>query len=178
MGRRITSSAAAAVAALVMLAGCSDDKDDVTTGSTTVDGSDASTATTSDGAATESTTDGSEPASTDSVVPPTTGANAVVSTINQPGEGEYEGALQDVTDSSCEPIEGVWTYVAAATNPTDAVVEYRIFVSFLDPAGETLASLQAENAIVEPGASADFSVEFPSDVEGLQCVPRVERRTQ
>jgi hypothetical protein len=181
------------VTALVVVAGtlsaCSGDDDPpVTTAAAEPSG-----ATTGDDGASPSTADPSPttaPASTastdDSVtapslaattVPtPTTTPNAVISVVNQPGEGEFEGALEDVTDIGCAAGEGTWTSSGTVTNPTDAPASYRIFVSFLDGTGETLALIETNLDAIEPGESSDFAVDFATDAADLTCVLRVERR--
>jgi hypothetical protein len=152
-----------AATALVVFTGCSNDNGvSVTTG----DGSTSTRASTTTTAAPETT-----------VPTPSTQANAVIEVTDQPGEGEFDGALDDVT-SECTAGDGAWTASGSVTNPTDAAASYRIFVSYLDPAGETLALVQSGDDLTAVGAgeSREWSAAFISDIADLRCVLRVERR--
>ena len=163
------------------LAACSGDDDppvrtvdDAPSTSAATGGEDAST--------TDDTTPGttvapsSETSPATSVPTPTTTPNAVISIANQPGEGEFEGALEDVGDIGCAAAEGVWTSSGTVTNPTEGAASYRIFVSFLDAAGETLALIETNLDALDPAESREFAVDFPSDAADVTCVLRVERR--
>lgn len=139
--------------------------------------------TTSDTAAQEiDSTETAVPGTTASTPPDapavtTTTVEALIAIRDQPGDGEFDGAKADITESDCSVAGGVWTYSGTVTNPTDDDVEYRIFVAFLDQANDTLALIQAENSLLAAAESAEFAVEFTATATGLSCVPRVERRT-
>jgi hypothetical protein len=117
-----------------------------------------------------------EPASSDATIAtPTTTAEAVIEVATQPGSGDFVGAREDVTAVTCEQSDGVWRAAGTATNPTDTSVNYRIYVSYLDPAGETLALIEHDIDGAEPSVAGEWSTEFTSDVAEMQCILRVER---
>ena len=99
----------------------------------------------------------------------------VIDVVNQPGSGTFDGAREDVTDVTCAANAGIWTSAGTVINSTEAAASYRIYVSFLDPAGETLALMERDVDALAAAASEDWSAEFSSAVEGLNCVLRVER---
>ena len=167
----------AACIALVAVSGCSDDGGD-TAGSpaTTVAVTDeASEATT----AASTTARAGTAATTEAATTPvsTTAPEAVIDIDNQPGEGEFEGAVDDVT-VDCTGADGVWTASGTVTNSTDAAVGYRIFISFLDEAGETVALVESDDDLagLAPAEEREWAVSFESTATMLVCVPRVERR--
>jgi hypothetical protein len=111
----------------------------------------------------------------------TSGASAarpavVVDVVNQPGSGDFEGAVGDVDGQTCAVAGGRWTSAGSLRNPTDAVVDYRVYVSFLDRAGETLALIERDLDHVMAGDSQAWSVVFDTSVADVRCVLRVERR--
>lgn len=170
--------AVAACIALVTFAGCSDDGGDTADSSvsTTVAVTERSASTTVAPAAGAPTTAVS--ATSVATAPPvTTTPDAVIDIDDQPGEGLFEGAADDAT-LACAAADGVWTASGTVTNSTEVAVGYRIFISFLDEAGETLALVQVDDDLdgVEPGEERDWSVSFESSSSALDCVPRVERR--
>jgi hypothetical protein len=167
------------------LAGCSDGGDDVTSGSTEAtesagptDPAGADPAEVSE-ASTASPQTAADVASTvvDVGSAPTTRPEAVIDIENQPGEGTFEGALDDAV-FECERTDTGWRATGAVTNSTAAIVGYRIFVSFLDPAGETVALLEVADdlAVVAAGEERAWEVGFDSGADDLTCVARVERR--
>jgi hypothetical protein len=147
----------------IMLIGCTDDG--------VSDTGTESGPTTSKAASTSST------APTTTVPTSSTVADAVIKITDQPGEGEFEGALDDV-ESDCALDGAKWVASGTVTNSTNGPVGYRIFVSFLDAGGETLALIQADADLagIAAGDAREWSVEFDSDTAGLKCVLRVERR--
>jgi hypothetical protein len=168
--------------------GCSDESPDAepTTSETTTSDSETTAETTTE-TTTETTVPGTltgttgstppdSPAVTTTTIITTTTVEALIAIRDQPGDGEFDGAKDDITESDCSVVGGVWTYSGTVANPTDDDVEYRIFVAFLDQANDTLALIQAENSLLAAEQSAEFAVEFTSTATGLSCVPRVERR--
>lgn len=159
--------------------GCSDDgggsaADTASTTAVTT-GPPATVATT---AASTTVTTASASSSRSSTAPVSTSVpDAVIDIDNQPGEGEFEGALDDVV-FECAGSDGAWSASGTVTNSTDAAAGYRIFISFLDDAGETVALLEAADDLdgLEPGEARDWAVSFDSAAASLTCVPRVERR--
>lgn len=175
--------AAAALVTLGTLAACSDDDTPAVSTVASEPGASAdaddvpeSTApvATTPATTSDSATATSGPATT--LPPPTTTPNAVISIVNQPGEGEFEGALQDVSDIGCAAADGTWTSSGTVTNPTEGSASYRIFVSFLDGAGSTVALIETNVDELGPGETGEFAVDFASDATDLTCVLRVERR--
>lgn len=172
--RRLPVNIAACIA-LVAISGCSDDGE----------GSAADTATAAATTISPPATVGSTVAATTgpaASVAPTTPAStsvpdAVIDIDNQPGEGEFEGALDDV-EFECAGSDGAWTASGTVTNSTDAPAGYRVFISFLDAAGETAALVEADDDLdgLEPGESREWTVSFDSPSASLDCVARVERR--
>jgi hypothetical protein len=110
-----------------------------------------------------------------SAAPTTTPVEAVIDVSNQPGTGEFAGAREDVTDVTCEAADGNWRTAGKVTNPTDDPASYRIYVSYIDAAGETLALVESDVDAVEPAATLEWSTDFASTASGLECVLRVER---
>ena len=110
------------------------------------------------------------------VTPSTTQPEALIDIINQPGNGEFEGALADADVLECATTAGRWSATGTVTNPTNTTVDYRIYVSFLDTAGETLALIETDIDELDPASTADWSAGFPSEASDLRCVLRVERR--
>jgi hypothetical protein len=89
----------------------------------------------------------------------------------------FAGARIDVTDEECEPGEGgAWQARGLVTNPADADADYRIYVSFLDGADDTLGMTQADVTGLAPGDSEEWETELDLPGEDdLRCVLRVER---
>lgn len=113
---------------------------------------------------------------TDSVAPAsTTTPEAVIEISNPPGSSDAEGALADIDGLECASVDGQWSATGQVANPTDTIVDYRIYVSFLDTAGETLALIETDADNVEPGNTAEWTAEFDSSALELRCVLRVER---
>ena len=174
--------------AIVLTAGCSGGGDDPSADSTDTSGAsveatgapsgdDPGDAETSTDTATAATAADVATTVADTAAVPTTAVDAVIDIEDQPGEGTFAGALDDA-DFECERTATGWSAAGTVTNSSDGPAAYRIFISFVDGAGETIALLQAEDdlADVEPGDARDWSVGFDSDVDGLTCVARVERR--
>lgn len=110
------------------------------------------------------------------VRPSTTQPEALIDIINQPGNGEFEGALADADVLECATNAGRWSATGTVTNPTNTTVDYRIYVSFLDTTGDTLALIETHIDELDPASTADWSAGFPSAASDLRCVLRVERR--
>lgn len=111
----------------------------------------------------------------------TTSAAATVTTQlndieHQPAEGEYQGALADVTDSACARSEGGWTATGTVTNSTDKPASYRIYVSLLTAEDVTKGVVEVQVDALEAGKSMDYTKDIALDAEDLHCVLRVERR--
>lgn len=164
-----------ACVAVLSLAACSSGP----TSSTPAAGSDP---TNSSAQATDSSPDSSLAPSENSVPvtepvgePVSTDVQPVIDVVNQPGSGTFDGAREDVTDVTCASNAGIWTSAGTVTNSTEAAASYRIYVSFLDAAGETLALMERDVDALAAAASEDWSAEFSSSVEALTCVLRVER---
>lgn len=172
--RRLPATIAVCIA-LVAITGCSDD------GERAADGTATTTATTISPPATVGGTVASTTGPDVSVAPTTPAStsvpDAVIDIDNQPGEGEYEGALDDLA-FECVGSDGTWSASGTVTNSTDAPAGYRVFISFLDDAGETAALVEADDDLdgLEPGESREWAVSFDSSSASLTCVPRVERR--
>ena len=83
-----------------------------------------------------------------------------------------------VLSGSCEGGDGRWTATGTAINPTDANVDYRIYVSFLDTAGETLALVETDLGNVAPNTPVEWTADSPISANGLHCVLRTERHTR
>ncbi len=107
----------------------------------------------------------------------TTVPTAVVDVKTQPGTATdgFEGAKADVSDSRCESTAGKWTVTGKVTNPANAAVNYRIYMSFIDAAGATPGLLEVDVDNVAAGASADWNGSLDIGLDDLKCVPRVER---
>ncbi len=100
----------------------------------------------------------------------------VIDVVNQPGSGDFDGAVGDVGHHTCEAAGGRWTSAGSVRNPTDTSADYRVYVSFLDPSGETLALIERDLDDVDPGESQAWSVVFDTSLVEVRCVLRVERR--
>jgi hypothetical protein len=94
-----------------------------------------------------------------------------------PGSAEdgYAGARSDVTDLACESDDGRWQATGQVSNPTDAEVDYRIYVSFLDPEDESRGLVQTDVEGVPGGEAEEWAAELDLSEEDLRCVLRVER---
>jgi hypothetical protein len=170
-----------AAAFLVLVSvGCSGSDDGAspvaTTGSTEGPTNSESTAPSNSSSTGSDAANTSEPVDTPDTVTPTSVAEPVIDVVNQPGEGEYAGALDDVSDQQCALEGGQWLATGTVTNPTDADAGYRVYVSFLDAAGETVGLVENDLEPVPPGESAEYSAGLDTATEGLQCILRVERR--
>lgn len=152
---------------VVMLTACSDN-DGADSAADTVPVTAAPAATDDDAPGDDSSSNGESPS--------TTRPEAVIDIVNQPGSGEFEGGVADAAVRKCARTKGRWSATGTITNPNNASVDYRIYVSFLDPGGETLALLETGVNDLGPNATADWSTGFSSDASDLRCVLRVERR--
>jgi hypothetical protein len=85
------------------------------------------------------------------------------------------GALEDVQGLACSRDGAVWTASGTVVNPTVDVVDYRIYVSFLDAGGETVGLIQSDANDVAAGAEQEWSVDLEWPADDLRCVLRVER---
>lgn len=155
--------------AIASLAACASDPDD--SGATA-----ATSATTTVVVTDEDAFDETSATTTTSLTAGVGPADVVIDVVNQPGSGDFEGAVGDVDDQTCAVAGGRWTSAGSVRNPTDTVADYRVYVSFLDSAGETLALIERDLDGVEVGASQQWSVVFDTSVTDVQCVLRIERR--
>jgi len=89
--------------------------------------------------------------------------------------GGFTGALADAPFTTCERDGDAWRVAGTATNPTEGVVDYRIYVSLLDGAAGTRALQQVDVADVPAGETSEWETEVPVAEDGLNCVLRVER---
>lgn len=115
------------------------------------------------------------PAPAPTTVATSAAVDAVIDVDNQPGSDDYEGARDDVTDVTCTAYSGRWAAAGIVTNPTDTNVSYRIYVSYLDRAGETLGLIERDVDDVAPLEHSEWSTELESSAVDLSCVLRVER---
>ena len=115
---------------------------------------------TSDSTATESTT--------------TTVAD-LTDVVHNPASGDFVGALEDVTQQTCDQQADGWRVTGKATNPTGDVVDYRIYISLLNGESTTRALVETELLAVAASADAAFDVLIPIPDNDLHCVLRVER---
>lgn len=100
----------------------------------------------------------------------------VTDIVDAPGSGEgLVGAAVDATTDSCEPSGDGWAVSGTVTNPTEAPVDYRIYVSLLDGANDTRGLQQVDVTAVEPGATSTWESRIAVADEDLTCVLRVER---
>lgn len=148
-------------ASLALTAACSDDGD--------------AKVTTTESAPAAVTTSVADSVASTEPAPSSTKPQPVIDVVHQPGEGEFDGALDDV-EFTCVSDGSTWTAEGSATNSSQATADYRIFMAFLDGSGETVALIEEEVTGVPAGESADWSVQFASDLADLDCIPRVERR--
>jgi len=115
-------------------------------------------------------------ASAPSVAPLEPG-NVYVDVIDSQAEGDFVGALNDVTTSSCGADGANWVGSGTIANPTQDTVSYRVWVAFTGADGGTVGLVQVNVDGVEAGASGDFSAPMPYAADGtLSCILRVERR--
>jgi hypothetical protein len=134
---------------------------------------------------------GDDPVETTPVVPPTTAStaspsathtplepgNVYVDTVNSQAEGEFVGAATDATDQTCDAGDGTWVGSGTLTNPSTDTVDYRVWVAFMNPDGDTVGLVQSNADGVEAGESGGYSASMPyTESESLTCVLRVERR--
>ena len=156
---RLTAVAAASVAGALLLAGCS--------------GGDGPTVTATVVVPTHAT-GGPSPSATHT---PLEASDVYVDTVNSQAEGDFQGAASDVTAQSCEASEGTWLGSGTLTNPTDATVDYRVWVAFLNPSGDTVGLVQSNADGVKPGKTGEYAAAMPYvGADALTCVLRVERR--
>lgn len=118
-----------------------------------------------------------EPTRTKTPTPSATAKTPGITDVtNAPGTGEgLTGAIGDTKVSTCELSGGAWKVAGTATNPTDAAVDYRIYISLLDAGSSTRALKEVDLAGVDAKASKDWSADIPITEKGLSCVLRVER---
>ena len=96
---------------------------------------------------------------------------------NSQAEGDFTGALSDVVTSTCAADGATWVGAGTVQNSSDARVDYRIWVSFLDPSGGTLGLVQSNVNGVRAGDKGDYTAAMPyTAADALTCVLRVERR--
>jgi hypothetical protein len=171
----------AALAITWSLAACADDATTTDRSQTSVE--DGSTADEVDmdpeSAGDEQGGTGSEEAGTGSTGAPvpsqTVPPEAQIDISTAPGSGDFVGALEDVQGMTCTSDGGVWSAAGTVVNATGDVVDYRIYVSFLDAAGETVGLVQADVDDVASGDERAWSAEIDWPDSDLRCVLRVER---
>ena len=151
---------------VLWLAACSNES---TRGGT--DGSEAA-ATTAASVAGESPSD-STATTTNST---TTTVADLTDVVHNPASGDFVGALEDVTQQTCDQQTDGWHVTGKATNPTSDVVDYRIYVSLLNGESTTRALVETELLAVAANGNAIFDVMIPIPDDDLHCVLRVERR--
>lgn len=166
--RRI--AAGITVVAVVALGGCDADPDDSGTVGSTAPQPSMVTETAVAGDATEPSTTTSTSTSVAAAAP------VLIDVVNQPGTGEFDGAVGDIADQSCTVAAGRWTSAGSVRNSTEAAADYRVYVSFLDPEGETLALVERDLDAVGADESQQWSVVFDTSVTDVRCVLRIERR--
>jgi hypothetical protein len=105
----------------------------------------------------------------------TTPPEALVEVSTAPGSGDFVGALEDVQGLVCSQDDGVWTASGTVVNSTVDVVDYRIYVSFLDAGGETVGLIESDSDDVAAGAEQEWSIDIEWPADDLRCVLRVER---
>ncbi len=98
----------------------------------------------------------------------------VANTKNTPGTlKDFVGAKIDVSDTKCVSGDKGWTATGKAKNPTNAKVQYRIFVSFLE--GETTVGIAQTDVSAAAGATANWTATVGAAGKDLRCILRVER---
>jgi hypothetical protein len=102
---------------------------------------------------------------------------AVLDVRVAPGTADdgFTGARDDVTDLTCENLDGTWLTSGTVTNPTEGVVDYRIYSSLLDGQRRTLGVHQVDVTGVAPGEALPWEGSMRLDAADLRCVLRVER---
>jgi len=116
-------------------------------------------------------------ASSSSTHEPLEPGDVYVDVDDSQGEGDYAGALEDVVNSSCVDNGEVWTGSGTLSNSSGQDADYRVWVAFIDPDGETTGLVQDNVDGVAPGETGDYSASMPNPGGGtLTCVLRVERR--
>lgn len=114
-------------------------------------------------------------ATTDPESEPAKKPKKVVKVKEAPGTSEgFVGARDDVDLATCEVVGKKMQIDGTVTNPTDAIQNYRIYVSILDADG-TRGLLQVDAEAVEAGATQQWATEAKLSDTGLRCVLRVER---
>jgi len=93
-----------------------------------------------------------------------------------PAEGEFVGALLDVSAHTCEQTPAGWRVTGTATNPTADEVDYRVYISLLNSSLITRALVEAEVVSVASGEAGTFDTLIALGDGDLRCVLRVERR--
>ena len=96
--------------------------------------------------------------------------------VHNPASGDFVGALEDVTQQTCDQQADGWRVTGKATNPTSGVVDYRIYVSLLNGESTTRALVETELRAVAANGNTTFDVMIPIPDDDLRCVLRVERR--
>lgn len=105
-------------------------------------------------------------------------SDVYVDTANSQADGDFVGAASDVTSSECSGEGGTWTGWGTVLNSTTDVVNYRVWVAFVDSTGGTAGLVESDFDGVESGATGDYSASMPyPGADALTCVLRVERRT-
>lgn len=96
-----------------------------------------------------------------------------------PGTGEgYEGARDDVTEESCLRVAEGWVTEGVVANPTGDTVDYRVYTSLSDAAGQLRVLVQSDVPGVGPGGSGQWRSGMDTNEDGLVCVLRIERTRQ
>lgn len=155
----LRASAVAAIAAgMFLLTGCSGGDDPVVTATI----------------AAPTNTAGPSPTATHTPLEP---GDVYVDTVNSQAEGDFVGAATDVTTQSCAASDDTWLGSGTLTNPTGETVDYRVWVAFIGPDGDTVGLVQSNADGVETGQTGDYAAAMPYvGTDKLTCVLRVERR--
>lgn len=85
------------------------------------------------------------------------------------------GAVEMLSDFSCEPKDGTWRASAKLTNTTDAQASFEVTVSVIEAKGNAVVGEKTTTYDLAAGESAAVKVTdlHDGDDDGLQCVRRV-----
>lgn len=111
----------------------------------------------------------------DAVAAPTD--DLVVAVATAPGtDRSARGARDDVTVEACAATGSTWSATGTVANSSDAPRDYRIYVAFVDPAGDTRAVVERD--VTDLGAAesrAWRAVATLAEAPAIRCVLRVEQ---
>lgn len=109
----------------------------------------------------------SEAPSATSTVP----SGAEQSDLNDP-----VGAVDMLSDFSCEFNDGTWAGSATLTNTSDTKAAFEVTFSVIETAGNAVVGAKTERVTLKPGASTAVEaadIASTRDPDGTQCVRRV-----